>query len=655
MSANRDRLVQLLLSLAILAVAGLNIYAAFFPSGMNWGFHHLSFYPLPLMILVPCVMGLLAVPRVRSLTYGSFERVVAVLGKFSQKHRIVFWLLVLLFSTLLFWLGKQQAFFLGDGYLAIRNLEGIAETGNIAAGFRRQPFAGWFVLMAHELSVFVGLHPAEQFAFQLTSVSFGGASVVVFWWLARLIGANLVEQALIIFFLIVSGIVQFFFGYVENYTPAMFAIFLFLATGIAHAQGKVSLLPVALSYAFLLTLHFGMIILLPALAVLFYGRIRERRFADVVFGAILFLAGVMLFLWLSGYSIAMFQRVAGRTATHIVPFVYSGDKFSAYSLFSLSHVLDWINLQILAHPFAIVLLGCALVFSRPSLIGDQSRNQSGNQLLFIAVATVSGLAFTFLINCELGMSRDWDLPAPFIPPLLVIAVFIWFRWTPDRRWRRELLLAISLVAGLQTATWIGVNANEEKALARFTLLPDDRLWPRHAFMNAYEELGIFYRNRHDVDRAVMYFEKFLDVDSTSSRMWVNLGGVHRLRGKNDEAIASFERAVRYNSSLWPIYIQLGALYGSKGEFDIGLKRMQTALLLNPNSASAHNNIGVLLMRSRGAFAEALVHFRRAMELDPTDASIFYNTALCYQNLGDSDRARHYFGEYERLKERAGKR
>jgi TolB-like protein/class 3 adenylate cyclase/Flp pilus assembly protein TadD len=130
--------------------------------------------------------------------------------------------------------------------------------------------------------------------------------------------------------------------------------------------------------------------------------------------------------------------------------------------------------------------------------------------------------------------------------------------------------------------------------------------------------------REDMMRAIGFFKKAVELDSTFARAWIGLSDAyteaifwHRMRA--DEALPEAKNAAAHAIA---IDDQLGEAYGALGSIDyierkfvaseLNLKR---AIELNPSYSWAYERLGWIKV-IRGEFDEALALFMRAIELDP---------------------------------------
>lgn len=92
-----------------------------------------------------------------------------------------------------------------------------------------------------------------------------------------------------------------------------------------------------------------------------------------------------------------------------------------------------------------------------------------------------------------------------------------------------------------------------------------------------------------------------------------------------------ERKLNKKERLAEVRMALGAGYMQEGALDVALRELDKSLELNPRSADAHAAMALLQLRL-GKPQEAATHYRRALELAPSDPEIRnnYGVYLCGQ-------------------------
>lgn len=101
-------------------------------------------------------------------------------------------------------------------------------------------------------------------------------------------------------------------------------------------------------------------------------------------------------------------------------------------------------------------------------------------------------------------------------------------------------------------------------------------------VNAWTQLGHFYFDSGQFQKAIEAYKKSLDLDERRPDVWTDLGVMYRRSGNPDQAIASFDRAIE----------------------------------LNPNHEVAHFNKGVVLMHDKNDVKAALSIWEKLLKINP---------------------------------------
>ena len=115
---------------AMLFIAGYG-YATLLPSSFNWGLHPLAFMPKVVQVLILLSMVALLFPKSQSWFLGMIESIVSGFPKLSRTQNIVLGLIGATIAGLFFWFGREQYYFLGDGYLLTRKIQLMKGLENI--------------------------------------------------------------------------------------------------------------------------------------------------------------------------------------------------------------------------------------------------------------------------------------------------------------------------------------------------------------------------------------------------------------------------------------------------------------------------------------------------------------------------------------------
>ena len=632
--------LPLSVSIAAAVIVLLHVVAALTPSASNWGFHLLGFYPLWAMATAVAGMFLFLVPSVQESALRILQGLPVRLlrpGKLVPKG------LILAGFAALCWFGRERAFLLGDGYLITGTMGHIRGPDDIARLFKNEPFAGYLDWNVFQLLSSWNVSQSNVIAVQLISIAYGLGSVCAIFWLAKKLFKDGVDALLFGGFILAAAGTQLFFGYVENYAPLYFALLLFAASAVSYLRGGAPLLIPSIVYGAMFVVHFGMICLLPGMVFLWYQSWRKGKILSVPISIVAMAATAGVLLWLCGYTIPSFFDVFLHSEGHILPIATLTNNWQAYTLFSPSHAIDLANLHLLLSPFAAVLLAGFIVTRWKRMLSREE------VWVFLSVLMLCGLFFTFVVNSDLGVSRDWDLLATFNLGAVLVAGYAWTSFVEQRNLRQRLMVPMIAISMIHSAAWIGINSSESRSIERFSLLQDQRFWGKSAVADACDVMAGYYRDRKDNEHARDWLERYLRVDSTNGRIWAAAAQIYARLGDRQNQGGCYEKAVAYGTKIMAVYMDLGIMYANQKRYDEAIGTMKKAIAIDSASVFANEYMGEYYVEGKKAYRDALPAFLHAITLDPTFARGYFMAGECYRNLGEHGQMKIYWEKYLRLK------
>ena len=600
---------------------GLHVLLAFWRPNPFWGADFLYYYPDPqrtvfilfaILVFVPCVLG-----RAHAWL-ATFPATLWGNGARTWLTRILVMLLALAGFVAL----QSSRHLLGDGYLYLRELD-----AGIWQRVDRAPLTFDLIRLLHHAGAAVW-QTAEN-TYRVYSYASGLLYVLLAFATAGVLGRNNREKTVVFAFLVTAGYVQLFFGYVENYAFYMPASLLYLLAGLRCLANRAPLYVPALVLGLLIPFHFLFVLFAPSLLILAYCGYRRSgasspRWINVLANiAALCTTPItaVLLLWTAGFDFAAFlARTGGKH--HILPLFSEPGFHVPYSLASISHVLDFINLQILSAPAALMAL---FLFGRKDF-----RHHP-----FLLAAAAVPLFFTFIANPEIGAFRDWDILAlPALPLTLWAASALLARRRQDELRFRNVSV-ICAAAALHTMLWIGVNANPAAAEARYTHLCG-RL-NGHAASYGWETLGTYYRLRGKTVPALNAYRHALDASPKNPRHWLSVGIIYCDLGQAERGVDHLRKAVEIQPGLAEAHLNLGTAYLATGRHGAAVDHLEKAVELQPEGANAYVNLGAAY-NEMGRYGDALDQLKKAVELQPGFAGAYVNLGASYHGLGRYEEA-----------------
>lgn len=297
-----------------------------------------------------------------------------------------------------------------------------------------------------------------------------------------LASASQIAPAWLTFGLLSSlGLLQLFFGYIENYSFMVVGVLAYLWLALAVLAGQKPLWLAATMLAITHATHPSTIILAPSL--LYCGwQITEKspkrnqwRRSNVLQIALpmLVVATAILVLMATGEhgldALFTTDRPGGSDASFFVPLWNVSSRWQHYTMFSWAHLRDFLNEQMLVAPVVLPSLLCLfgwrlvirdwkLDFCTPqSPISNHQSQLVAKQLLFLAIAAICYLLFTWVWNPDYGGQRDWDLFSPAGLPITLLLILLLPQLLPTRRYLLAGAIPLIMVQWLHTAAWIYQN------------------------------------------------------------------------------------------------------------------------------------------------------------------------------------------------------
>ena len=153
----------------------------------------------------------------------------------------------------------------------------------------------------------------------------------------------------------------------------------------------------------------------------------------------------------------------------------------------------------------------------------------------------------------------------------------------------------------------------------------------------YNNRGIDYGEKGEVDLAIKDFTKAIELKPDYAFAYNNRGAVYRTKGEHDLAIKDCNKAIQLKSDYAEPYSNRGSAYRNKGDYDRAIKDYDTAIKLKSDFAQAYYNRG-LAYHEKGEFDLAIEDYSKAITLKPKLFHPYYNRGNAYLREGYFDKA-----------------
>jgi len=192
----------------------------------------------------------------------------------------------------------------------------------------------------------------------------------------------------------------------------------------------------------------------------------------------------------------------------------------------------------------------------------------------------------------------------YLPQIGLCLLLTW--WVVDMKaWTRRsrvalaggavlIVGALAVVAAIQTTCW----------------RDSESLWT-HALectrnnSIAENHLGLVLAQRGQVEQAIPYFQRAVEIDPHYADAYNNLGTVYIFGGQTAQALLSFQKAAELEPNIASIQINLGLSLVKTGQLDASISHFQKAVSLDPDNTEARRDLtAALAQRSQTGEAPA---------------------------------------------------
>jgi len=600
------------------------LISSFFPQYRLWGVNVWAYFPgwVPFALFIIGV----AIPAALWLGYrhdGPHGNDNQPPHGDDRMYPILCACLILVFGAA-FYLLRTRVHLLGDGYTVLSLLaedNPLVKTRELGEA------------LAHIwLKSFIGNgETAALLSFRIISISSGVVFLIAAALFARLLFQNTLDRILFLLGLASSGYMLLFFGYVENYSLFVLSVGVYSLMGLLVIKSRVNrwliLPPLALAAFF----HILGVTLIPStLYILLVDSragnwIRETT-AKTKLLISFFIALVMLLLFYYYYSTYPFFRFA------FIPLFENRFTVEGYTLLSLNHLLDYLNLLILLLP-ALPVLAVLLLFLPLKKIFRK------REYRFLLILLVSTLGAVFFFDPKIGMPRDWDLFSFSSVPLAILGYYVIL----ENRQLIKVYITVCILCitlgflSLYSRIVAQVIPNiSEVHFENYTSL--DRLKNR----NARDILRAFY-GAHGRELEIQPKLDKLRQDFPEEKM---LDEAIELMNRRAYGLAAapLKRAVEMNPIYWNAWSVLGACYTNLNKYDSALTCLNIANGLNPYNATIFNNLAWAYFH-KNDYQRAKKLWFKALERDSLVIGALAGLSRLYQAQGDQEK---YFEHLSRV-------
>jgi tetratricopeptide (TPR) repeat protein len=234
----------------------------------------------------------------------------------------------------------------------------------------------------------------------------------------------------------------------------------------------------------------------------------------------------------------------------------------------------------------------------------------------------------------------------FLVPLIFFTAFAFSR-VLEAAEKRQILVAVTLLSVIQSAFFLGINANEERHLRRAEVLTNPLFLGEFAQKLLYDRLANIMWDRKDYQRSRYWYGRYLELDSTNPRIIANLSDVYSKLNDPENEFRMLKRSVELGSRNPSVYSNVGVKYFKQNEIQKAIAAFRGALAIDSLHPVSNANIGLCYTLIK-EHAAAVKYLERAYLLGMRDAPIVNSMADNYVALKNVQKAIGYYRIYLRM-------
>ena len=118
------------------------------------------------------------------------------------------------------------------------------------------------------------------------------------------------------------------------------------------------------------------------------------------------------------------------------------------------------------------------------------------------------------------------------------------------------------------------------------------------------------------------------IKSQKAEFYESRGHAYLEKRQYAKAILDFNKALQMNPADAYAYRNRGRAYAEQGQYDLAISDYNKALEINPRYGDAYMNRG-LVYHAKGLYDQAISDYTKALEIDPGDAGTYYARGFSY--------------------------
>lgn len=268
------------------------------------------------------------------------------------------------------------------------------------------------------------------------------------------------------------------------------------------------------------------------------------------------------------------------------------------------------------------LAALLLPFSQvPAKTSDPPRYELVGQILESDGTPLRGISLTVTLQCtttSLSARTRTDSNGQYRFKKLETGMYMLIVAMPRAGSLRRTIEIGPSLADREGKVYSLLTFDRKLAARRGSSVPANQLSIPEEARQEYQK-GLDYLGRQKIDRAIEAFEKAISIAPQFSGAYYRLGDIAFREGRYEEAASHYQDALDYNPIMFLPRLNLGSTLLALHKYEDALKVNLEAEKMRPDDPLAQAQLGYNFFYL-DRFEEAIVHLRKAKEIDPSHFS-----------------------------------
>lgn len=163
----------------------------------------------------------------------------------------------------------------------------------------------------------------------------------------------------------------------------------------------------------------------------------------------------------------------------------------------------------------------------------------------------------------------------------------------------------------------------------------------HRIIKAYNNLGNFYFEHRDLDKAYDNYKEAIDLKTEDPQVYCNMGSLLGAKQQYNLSLNYYNLALKLDSNDALTYLDRAITYSAMGRYELAIKDYRRSSAINPNSEILLRNIAYTYLNAH-QFDSAIDYYTRVIRVNPSNSGYFHYRGVAEFDKGSIDAAMNDF-------------